>query len=293
MLATAARERQDGAPRPSLAPMLSLRTLAVVAAAAVVWLGFRRAAGPHDTARAAAPSAPASGVVAPDVRVDLVLEALDRAGRPVSALDVTLESAAGTSADTRLSTRTLESESGRYELDGLAPGSWRLTVTAPTRRVLEPLPGTWFTLPTARAIEVVTEAPAALEVEIVDHRGRPMPGVEVLVRPTLGAATRAATDALGRVAVGALAAGLVELDATALGARVRERVVLAPEARSVTRLRLPGGSLAGELSDADGQPESGVVVEVVTVDPPGRRLAAASTDGRGRFEVPWLPPGRA
>jgi hypothetical protein len=275
---------------------MPLRTFAVIAVLALVWLGVRRAEDAEAPLRPTVPDGRVHDVVAvADGIDDLVLEALDGDGRPVVALELTLEPEEGLAQGAGTIVRSLADAAGRYRLDGLLPGRWRITLTGRDARILDPPPRTLVTLPRAAPLRVTSESPATLELELTDHNGQPLPGVEVVLRPEAGAEQITVTDLLGRVRSGPLPFGTLTIDARRAGAERRHRMALAPEERAVVRLRLPGGGLTGQVLDAQRAPLGQQRIEVLRSPldggPPPQVLATATSDGGGRFEVPWLPPG--
>lgn len=280
---------------------MQLRTFVVVALLALAWLGVRRAAPQVDASEGATdpadvgvelPAEPTRpGFEAPDGLADLVLIAQDRRGRPVPRLVVQLEHAEVRSgAERRDSERTLVSPEGRFELDGLGRGRWRIELDASPWRVVEPPPGVWVTLPRSAPLEVVADPPARVEALVEDAAGHPVERVAVEFRPSTGSPVRAFTDAEGRASSGPVAPGLVVIDVKRGGAEARGRVHAEMDAREVVRLRLPAGSVRGVLVDARGAPVPDTWIEAV-VPALGARVAEVMTHADGRFHFPLLDPG--
>jgi hypothetical protein len=154
--------------------------------------------------------------------------------------------------------------SGRYTLEGLSPGNYRLTATAPglqshTRHVVLGSEGP------ANGIDFVLERGRAMWGRVVDPHGVAVAEADVLVVPAGGDSTSAApgrTDRLGTFRITAPAAGPLDVTVLARGwAPLRVSGVLPPERHDDPGLELrvgPGGTLRVRIVDATGRPLAGL-----------------------------------
>jgi protocatechuate 3,4-dioxygenase beta subunit len=103
---------------------------------------------------------------------------------------------------------------------------------------------------------------------------------------------RATTDARGRFRLDGLAPGLHTLTAFARGVgRAEQRSV--STGRPVDLNLVPGGSVAGAVTDAKGKPVEGAVVRALSTLPMGSRATLlARTDPSGAFAIHGVPPGQ-
>ncbi|MEZ6017762.1 MAG: carboxypeptidase-like regulatory domain-containing protein [Planctomycetota bacterium] len=282
---------------------MNLRTTIAVALIALAWLGFRRAGAERAVLASAGGSSAlgAAGTVV-DGQMDLVLEAEDGIGRPVTRLELRLEPSEQDGRDPSHARevvaaagapilRTLTAPDGRYALDGLPHGRWRISVAAPPLTILEPPPGTELTLPLRAPLLVRAEAPAALTALVIDSQGRPTAGASVQFDPARAAPRREFTGSDGRAVADRLPVGFVAVQATKGPVTTQGRIALSDGERRELVLRLPGGRVTGVVVDARGTPQANRKVDVVTGDRLEARLDSAVSDDEGRFSLPVLPPG--
>ncbi len=190
---------------------------------------------------------------------------------------------------------------GRFELEPLVAGiGHRVTARHPAYPVVE-------VEAKADGTELRIELPAGVSVSgvVVDAEGEPVPSatVTLLRAGDLFYTPLAATttyDATGRFELAGVEPGEYRLEALAIGlARGRpELVTVGPEGRDDLRLELgAGATVVGFVRDAD----TGEALEGARVSVRGRPPLASSlvvpqsiglTDGRGRFELRGVAPGR-
>lgn len=154
--------------------------------------------------------------------------------------------------------------SGRYTLDSLSPGTYRLTATAPgfqsqTREATLGAEGP------ADGIDFRLERGRAMWGRVVDPQGAAIAEADVLVVPVGGdpiAAAQGRTDRLGAFRITAPAAGPLDVTVLALGwAPLRIFGVLPPARHDDPGLELrvgPGGSLRVRIVGATGQTVAGL-----------------------------------
>lgn len=276
------------------APYMRHRSLILlVAFSSLLWLGVRRAMVPAVAAaeeaseRAAAfvSTVPADGVP------ELVLEARDKRGAPVPRLSVRLEHSDQPNPALGVHHLELEAQDGRFELDGLAEGRWRITVEAAPWAVQEPPPREWVVLPRRTVLDVLAVRPPVVDVVVTDATGRPVEGVAVEFHGAQDTRRTVATDAAGRASSGPIPPGPVAIEARRGGSVVRSGATGAPDGHEEVRLRLPGARLGGRVVDVDGSGVERCRLEVVAAAPPHGRLAEVTTDEHGRFHLPHVDQG--
>ncbi|HYD43313.1 MAG TPA: carboxypeptidase regulatory-like domain-containing protein [Anaeromyxobacter sp.] len=214
--------------------------------------------------------------------------------------------------DARGAVETRSDRAGAFALEHAAAGAWRLSVAADGF-----VPAT-FDAQAPEELAVTLLRGGALDVEVVDESGAPVPGAllsAVALQPPGGEPFRkeAAADASGWHRFDGLPPGRYRVVAQRL-ARAKDgvgyfRTVTAEETvegpvTTALRLRFElGMSIAGKVvEEGTGRPLAGV--EVAAVDevreaaigpsdgPPSRAGGLAITDAEGRFEIPHLRPRR-
>ncbi len=144
------------------------------------------------------------------------------------------------------------------------------------------------------ALEPALHAP----IEVVDERGAPLAGAQVLARQDAavgGARARGTCDAAGRIEVGPLAPGEAEVFARAEGhAWARAAIRVGPAMGSVRLVLAPGDRLRLKVEDHVGRPLAGVRV-LLHPEPPGPPWVEPpdapplETDADGGLVVDFLP----
>ena len=183
---------------------------------------------------------------------------------------------------------------GRFRFDALPEGEARLRAH----------PGAEARVTTAvgRPVEVALQLrrTGRIEGRVVDGRGAPVEGVEVLLsRPPEDfdeADTR--TDAAGEFAFDELVADTYAVHALRDAARTpRVERSVGWGATEIVDLAFNGGVVHGVVRDPQGQPVEGVTVELASrregdPDPDATTLVGrARTDAAGAYRVQDLPPG--
>lgn len=180
--------------------------------------------------------------------------------------------------------------SGRFRLDGLSPGTWRIEVIAEGYEALQRI---GVTAPTTD-LSLTLRALATLQVAVVDASGLPAAGASVIVSGSgVWPPRTATTDANGRFAMPSLPGGVYEVRASR-GTDVAEPVAplwIEPgEDRSVRCTLGPGQSLSGVVTDAaSGRALPGARV-ALTEDGISTAPRAAATGDDGRFVFDGMLP---
>ena len=187
---------------------------------------------------------------------------------------------------------------GRFRLDGLLTGVYKVRVQAPgfTSKE-EPIP---MVEPGVVRKDMVLAAELLVTGEVLDAGGAPVAGarVEGQVQPRragLILADRTETDERGQFVLRRLAPGELRLAARTDGGVVNAPVqVLPPGHTGRFTLRLqPGARLSGTVAWDDGQPAANVLVVAQSRAVGITHVLEARSDGEGRFSVGPLPPGNA
>ena len=215
--------------------------------------------------------------------------------------------------DSQADVETRSDRAGAFALEHAAAGAWRLTVEA------EGFVPATFEAQAPEELAVTLVRGGALDVEIVDEDGAPVPGALLTVmaaQPQDGAPLRreAAADASGWHRFDGLSPGRYRVVAQVrprpaghgrfVRTAVAEETVEGPVTTALTVRFEEGASIAGKvIEEGSGRPLSGVEVWASdeVQDPParpgsdGRELGpggSAVTDAEGRFEIPNLRPQR-
>lgn len=189
----------------------------------------------------------------------------------------------GTTAAEDPGVATRSDAAGRFHLDGLSPGTWRVEVIADGYEALQRV---GVTAPTAD-LAVTLRALSTLQVAVVDAAGLAAAGASVTVSGSgVWPPRSATTDAEGRFAMASLPGGVYEVRASR-GTDVAEPVAplwIEPgENRSVRSTLGPGQTLAGVVTDAaTGRALPGARV-ALTEDGISTAPRAVSTGDDGRF----------
>ena len=197
--------------------------------------------------------------------------------------------------------RTTSAADGRYELFGVLPGEFRLSVEShvgdsTVRRLWIPPAGDVPDADVAAAAAIVVRGRA------VDENGHPVPGTRISARyrptgdsPSEGDVTFDDTDAEGRFELRSRGPGRLTLNARDASGRsgVAGPLVVPADDLDLTVTLAPSTTVAGTVRYADGTPAAGIRVETLfrggaEAAWPG---ALAVTDSRGRYEVGPLDPG--
>ncbi|ATB31366.1 carboxypeptidase-like regulatory domain-containing protein [Melittangium boletus] len=178
---------------------------------------------------------------------------------------------------------------GNFRVDGLAPGTYQLEARTPgyARTVLHRVK-----VPSTEPLEVALRLAGVIEGFVVDARGAPATGAEVLVS---GKTAQQLTTGEGGGFSGEVEAGTYTVTARRgeEAAALREPLVVSA-GRTVRGVRLqlgPGAVLEGRVwARATGAPVADAHVDISPLGGNGD-LGRASTDGEGRFSVSGLAPG--
>jgi uncharacterized GH25 family protein len=196
----------------------------------------------------------------------------------------------GTTAAEDPGVATRSDAAGRFRLEGLSPGTWRVEVVAVGFEALQRI---GVAAPTAD-LSLTLRALATLSMSVVDADGGPSAGATVVVSGSgIWPPRSLTTDALGAVALPSLPGGVYEVRATH-GTSVAEPVAplwIEPgEQRSVTAVLGEGRALAGVVTDvASGRALAGARV-ALTEDGISTAPGATTTGDDGRFAFAGLLP---
>lgn len=248
----------------------------------------------------------------PEVRRDILLGGdgisgtiLDPDGNPIIAANVSARRE-GTSFDDLSGMQIAETDpGGRYEINGLSPGLYRITVAAEGYRI-----GTLYPIEVVEGeavggVDLRLERGHTLQGTVIDAQGRGIHGAYVFAAPSgsFGAvdAMTAETDVNGAFRMTDPASGPIDLTAISSGwAPARLVGFVAPGAADAPGPVLQasaGGSLRVLVVGLDGLPRPGVTL-VVRATPGFLASDVANlfqppppTDAAGRSRVTRLAPG--
>ncbi|MBP6833274.1 MAG: carboxypeptidase regulatory-like domain-containing protein [Deltaproteobacteria bacterium] len=192
----------------------------------------------------------------------------------------------GTTAAEDPGVATRSDAQGRFRLDGLSPGTWRIELAADGFEALQRI---GVAAPTVE-LSLTLRALATLSLTVLDGAGNPAAGASVVVSGSgIWPPRSLSTNDLGAVALPSLPGGVYEVRATR-GTSVAEPVAplwIEPgETRAVTAVLGEGRTLAGVVTDAvSGRPLVGARVALtedgISTAP---RATATAEDGRFGFE---------
>jgi protocatechuate 3,4-dioxygenase beta subunit len=199
--------------------------------------------------------------------------------------------------------RAVTSESGSYELSGLAPGSYTVTVTA-RGRATATYSGITVRSGERFPLNPMLVDPNAVEGTVTDSSGTPVSGALVTAaggwfrgRATRGEASdmAARTDSSGRFRLEGVPAGPLRISARRDEASpASSRMVTVEEggASKVDLVLADGGLIVGTVLDSRSNPISGAIVSAA--DPStfarGGGVPPVNADGSGSYLLA-LPPG--
>ncbi len=190
--------------------------------------------------------------------------------------------------------RTMSGMDGSFELSGMKP-SRKVRIEARKEGMLEPPGSSDFAL-TESGLDVVITlyAPAAVEGIVVDGRGRPVGGREVLAsyRSRLSQQTSGMTDAQGRFRIAPLLPGthsLVVIPAKQykIAYHMEDERVEVQAGETLTGIRLvyegDGLVIAGRVTNERLEPIEGATIDVECFSGPYGFDMPTDADGRYRF----------
>ena len=195
---------------------------------------------------------------------------------------------------------SFESEDGQFVLSGLRSGDWTFTVTADGMARSKKLN---LTLPTEKSASFVLSRPVVLAGRVTDPNGEPIGGAEI-GKELEGAEVISAmqgrgdwptttTDDEGNFELEGVQPGagsiVAKKDGWAQSEGFAYELAEGESARDIVLALRKGGTITGEVFDADGEPAAGcmVIVQIPTLEE--RRFTNA--DPSGRFEESGLMPG--
>ncbi len=225
---------------------------------------------------------------------------VDRDGNPVVAFRIVAWSPDAENGRTRAT--TIEDSDGRFRLEGLGPGTYRLRAV-PCMRGLVEGESDAVVVPeggTVEDVRIALETAVRVRARVVDSAsGEPIAGVQVAWTPAQVAA--ADWRYLGHGATRSGADGLVDCDvpestsALRFEARDGRVAVVDPAplpgsdgAAEIEVVMRRDGVVTGIVSAAPGEPVPSA--EIAVLSDGGTRITTAA-DGSGRYEIPGIPPG--
>ncbi|NMO19259.1 carboxypeptidase regulatory-like domain-containing protein [Pyxidicoccus fallax] len=271
----------------------ALKVLLLVSALGLSWAACSHA-GPAPEARV--PSRGPETCSTEVRRAEVLLRVVDTQGRPIPGASVALnppmlmahgpapsESQDGLLTDAagelRLTPR-VDSDIPPFIIinaEGYRDATWSLDL----------LPGE------QRRVDVRLTPSVAISGRVVDVRGQPLPGAEVMGHGVTfyWGEMRTTADAEGRFSLSGLPPGPVALRVSLGGQAPNDMEVVAP--RSDVELVWKTSTLSVEVRDARGQPLPGVLLGVQDASALGLPMwmGAPRTDARGKAELGPLPPG--
>ena len=197
--------------------------------------------------------------------------------------------------------RATSAEDGRYRIEGVLPGRFRLSAEtgrhAPAVRELVLAAGK-----NATDVDLRLSAEAAVTGQVLGQDGRPAAGVTVTALVTESSAGLTSSgrmandrsDGEGRFRLGALNAGKVRIEAQA---NERGRATFGPEelgageTKDITLTLEEAAKVSGVVRWSDGTPAAGV--SVMGMVPSSYAMVQAKTEPDGSYELSPLPKGDA
>ena len=206
-------------------------------------------------------------------------------------------------ADTEES--SFEDDEGRFRLEGVREGAWTLVARAEGHGKSEEVV---VDVPQAEGEDVLIAVPRAASVSgvVLGPAGRPVEGAEVSLqfamsdfanmdaRNDLMNRPRAATEADGSFLLEGLTPGALTIEATheryAVSSGAPVELEASEQVEGVVLTLREGGTLTGEVFDAEGEPDVGR--QVLAQIPAGRfEQRYVTTDGDGEFVLEHVTPG--
>ena len=195
---------------------------------------------------------------------------------------------------------SFENEDGEFVLSELRSGDWTFTVTADGMARSEKLT---LTLPTEETASFVLSRPIVLAGRVTDPDGEPIGGAEIgkelegaeviVAMQGRGDWPTTTTDDEGNFELEGVQPGagsiVAKKDGWAQSEGFAYELAEGESARDIVLALRRGGTITGEVFDADGEPADGcmVIVQIPTLEE--RRFTNA--DASGRFEESGLMPG--
>lgn len=200
-------------------------------------------------------------------------------------------------------TRHVIAADGTFVLEGIEPGTWRLTVLAARLAVHHSDPLELRAGEDRRGVIIMLKPESRITGLVLHQVTRaPIGGAHVTIRSGMDALrsdplaslldTTSADD--GAFALRGLSAGRYQLSVTAVdfAPATSPRIELA-ENQAVDQqviLMMPGATLTGTVADAEGRPESGALIQAILL---GNMLPAmATTDELGHYAIRGLAGGQ-
>jgi len=194
-------------------------------------------------------------------------------------------------------------EKGRFALEGLAPGTWIVSLEA--KDAAEPFGQSSWVSKTVRLVEGETEhvmlglqSDTEVRIEgrvLVD--GLPAAGAELRAdRGDFDPGTRGECDAQGRFSITLDGPGRWVFRASHRGVQLYETVDIPSQSPYRIELNFVVGSIAGQVLDGDGNPAAGIDISAYsgasTLEDQTGGGASTVSDDHGHYHVSGLPAGK-
>ncbi len=233
--------------------------------------------------------------------------AIDPSGAPVREFDAQMHEASSGMFAALVGTRHerhITHEDGRFFIDDLDPGQWELEIHCSTHATVEPvpveLPSTSeaeplvvMLTPTATVTGIVLSPTGAAVAGATVHEARGGGGMDAIFENQRRDASAVKSDEHGRFRYEGLLPGSMTLYADAADWARSPTVPLdlvGGETISDVELRLlEGGTLTGEVYDAEGKPAPGRMVTAQLLADFQQKMT--TTDSAGTFRIERMPPG--
>jgi len=182
-------------------------------------------------------------------------------------------------------------EQGKFQVEGVPPGTAILEVSAPGYR-FKRLPG--LPVPEERdveGLEITLEKGSVLEIRALDSRGGPVAGARILARrtdspalETRGSFTQCRTDAEGRCRLDDIEPGRYEVSAQSEDKGHAEASVTAKAGGNALDLVFPPGvEVSGRVTDEAGAPVPAASLSLQPLERGTAFSAISNADGSFRF----------